>query len=251
MMQSPLFQGLGLTAGMDGLMSGDPVPNPASMPKKTVLPGFESMPLYKPEDTSILKINDSRKINPATGKPFKNPGAMTANVNPKYVSMVIKHAVNKGMDPNTALAVALQETKIGNLNENMGSAWSTFPDEGIDDPYEQGANSLVKALSDKLSYAKHLGYDKKGEAFALQAYNGYGRLVPQNTARDAVQSFYEVPTSRANPLNMATNPVYGKTIMSLRDEVIKNNPELQSLIKKELAGRKGVPMQAPVLASRK
>jgi hypothetical protein len=254
MMQSPLFQGLGLPSGLNALTeSEDPLPMPPSKSgqKRVVLPGFENMPLYKPEDTSILKINDARKINPATGQPFKNAGAMTAKVNPKYVSMVIKHAVNKGMDPNTALAIALQETKIGNLNENMGSAWSTFPDEGIDDPYEQGANSLVKALADKLSYAKRLGYDKKGEAYALQAYNGYGKLVPQNTAPGAVQSFYEVPVSRSKPLNMAENPVYGKTIMSLRDEVVKGNPELQALIKKELASRKNEPLQAPVLAARK
>lgn len=244
-MMSPLFKNLGMASGLDGLAT-EPEPVPGS---KVVLPGFKDMPLYVPKDTRRLKIQDLRAINPATGAAFKNKGPMSAAVNQDVVNYVIKHALNKGLDPNTALAIALQETKIGNMNENVGSAWATFPDEGITDPYEQGANSLVKALADKLQYAKRLGYDKKGEAYALQAYNGYGKLFPQNTDPSAVESFYEIPVSRRNPLNLATNPVYGKTIMSVRDEIIKRNPEIQKLIQKAMAKRKASPMESPALTS--
>lgn len=245
MIGSSLFKNLGLASGMDGLASGDPVPPPGS---KVVLPGAEDMPLYTPKDTRKLKIEDLRKINPATGAPFKQGGAMSASVNADVVNHIINQSLAKGIDPNTALAIAMQETKMGNLNENIGSAWSTFPDSGIEDPYEQGANSMMKALVDKLDYAKRLGYDKKGEAYALQAYNGYGKLMPQNTAPGAVESFYEIPVSRKNPLNMATNPVYGKTIMSLRDEVIKKHPDLQKMIQQATAKRKAKPMAAPGVA---
>lgn len=248
---SPLFKGLGLASGM-----GAPETGGGSDP----LSPFSETYAFKPKQAPLsakqiakLKIIDTRKINPANGQPFKKPGAMSASVNPNVVSAIIRQAVSKGVDPNTALAIAMQETHMGNKNENVGSAWSTFSDEGIDDPYEQGANSMVKALVDKLAYAKRLGYDKKGEAFALQAYNGYGKLKPQQTTGNPTEYFYEMPVTRSNPLNMAQNPVYGKTIMSLRDEVISKNPELQALIQKELAARQAQqkqqqPMQAPVLA---
>lgn len=247
-MTSALFKNLGLASGLDG--SGPTTENPAPTPApgtKVVQPGFPDMPLYVPKDTRKLKITDTRKVNPATGRPFKQGAPMSASVNPEVINFVINQAMKKGVDPNTALAIALQETKIGNLNENVGSAWSTFSDEGIENPYEQGANAMVKALVDKLAYAKRLGYDKKGEAYALQAYNGYGKLFPQNTAPGAVESFYEIPVSRNNPLNLANNPIYGKTIMSLRDEVIKQNPEIQKLIQQAMAKRNATPMQAPGL----
>lgn len=255
MMTSPLFRNLGLASGLDGL-DGDPPVKGASkfVPGNTMLPSIAledtpDMPLYKPKDSFVpIKISDTRKVNPATGQPFKKGAPMSANVNPRVASMIIDQAMKKGIDPNTALAIALQETHMGNKNENVGSAWSYLPDEGIEDPYEQGANSMMKAITEKMAYAKQLGYDKKGEAYALQAYNGYGKLIPRNTAPGAVESFYEIPTTRANPLNMAHNPVYGKNIISVRDEIIRRNPELQALVQKAMTKRKAPPMQAPVTA---
>ncbi len=236
-MNSALFKGLGMASGLDGLNAEDPVP-------------AGKLPLYVPKDTRRLKIQDLRKFNPATGQPWKGDAPMSASVNPDVIDYVIKQAMNKGVDPNTALAIALQETKLGNLNEDVGSAWATLPDSGITNPYEQGANSMVKALVDKLDYAKRLGYDKKGEAFALQAYNGYGKLMPRGAGAGVptTEYYYGIPTTRANPLNMATNPVYGKTIMSVRDEIIKKHPEIQKAIQKAMASRKAQPMESPALA---
>jgi len=257
---SPLFKNLGMASGLDGLDEatggGKPKPKAATQAPlpapgtKVVLPGFEDMPLYAPEDTNKVKIQDTRTINPATGQPFAKgrQGAMTTSINPNNAKFVIQHALSKGVDPNTALAIALQETKMGNLNEDMGTANEYMADQGIDNPYEQGANALVKALADKLAYAKRLGFDKKGEAFALQAYNGYGRLTPQNTDPNATETFYGIPVTHQRPLDMKQNPVYGKTIMSLRDEVIKKNPELQELIQKAMQARQATPMQSPALA---
>lgn len=210
-MNSALFKNLGLTSGLDGLNAGNPDPtNPFSEKSPYALKPSQNIPPSVAKEIAKLQIRDTRKINPATGAPFKNAGAMSADINPDVAKAVIRQAISKGIDPNTALAIALQETKIGNLNENVGSAWSTLPDDGITDPYEQGANSLAKTLVDKLSYAKRLGYDKKGEAYALQAYNGYGKLFPRNTDRNATESFYGIPVTHQNPLNMAKNPIYGK-----------------------------------------
>ena len=243
-MTSPLYKGLGLASGMAPQEGGDPDPAPGS---KVSIPGFPGMPLNVPKDIKHLMISDTRKINPATGQPFKKPGGMSAKVNPDVVSAIARQAINKGVDPDTALAIALQETHMGNFNEEVGSAWSYFPDEGIKDPYERGANSMVKAMKEKAAYAKQLGFDKKGEDFLWQAYNGYGKLKPRQS--NAVsENYYEIPVTRQNPLDMAKNPVYGKTILSLRDELIKKNPEIQALIKKEMTSRKATPVQSPALA---
>lgn len=247
MINSPLYKNLGLAGGMDALMGGGDDPIPPR--RRAVIDNkFQDMPLYVPKDTQLkMLIQDSRKMNPATGQPFKTPGALTSNVNPNVVSLIARQALSKGVDPNTALAIALQETHMGNKNEDVGSAWSYLPDEGIDDPYEKGANSMVKALTEKLAYAKQLGYDKKGEAYALQAYNGYGKLKPQLSANQK-EYYYGIPVTKDHPLNMAENPVYGKTIMSIRDEIIKKHPQIQALIKKEQEGRRDKPMQSPALA---
>lgn len=243
MMTSPLYKGLGLANGMMP-ESGDPDPVPGS---KVTLPGFPGIPLYVPKDTKHLMISDTRKINPATGQPFKNAGSMSAKVNPDVVSAIARQALAKGVDPDTALAIALQETHMGNKNPEVGSAWSYFPDEGIADEYERGANSMVKAMMEKAAYAKQLGFDKKGEDFIWQAYNGYGKLKPM-LSTNKVENYYGVPVTRDRPLDMAKNPVYGKTIISLRDELIKKNPEIQALIKKEMTAKKATPVQSPALA---
>lgn len=248
MITSPLFKNLGMASGLGGVGPSDPDPtNPFSSASPYALNPIQSLPAPIEKAIAKMQIRDTRRINPATGAPFKNIGANSADVNPEVAKFVIKQAMNKGVDPNTALAIALQETKMGNLNENLGSAWSTFPDEGISDPYEQGANTLVKALKDKLAYAKQLGYDKKGEAYALQAYNGYGKLFPKNTNKNATEYYYGIPVSHQNPLNMAKNPIYGKNIISVRDEIIKKHPQLQELIKAEMASRQKA-MQSPALA---
>jgi hypothetical protein len=249
MTTSPLFKNLGMASGLSGMGAGGPEDstNPFTQQSPYALKPAQTNPAAAAPQIAKWQIRDTRKLNPATGLPFRNGAPMSADINPDVAKAVIRQAMSKGVDPNTALAIAMQETKMGNLNENVGSAWATLPDEGINDPYEQGANSLAKTLADKLQYAKRLGYDKKGEEYALQAYNGYGKVFPKNTDRNAKESYYGIPVTHQNPLNMANNPIYGKNIISVRDEIIKKHPQLQELIKAETVSRKK-PMQSPATA---
>lgn len=199
----------------------EPVPNP--------LGRVGTIPLYVPKDTiRKVKLEDKRKMNPATNTPYKIPGGQTASADIPTLTAIIAHAKAKGIDPYTALAIAHQETKYGKEHKNLGSAWMTYPDEGITDELEQNANMLAKAIKEKLAYAKQLGFDKKGEEYALQAYNGYGKVFPRFQGES--DSFYGIPITRNKPLNMRENPVYGRTIKSLRDEIIKKNPEIIDLV---------------------
>ncbi len=185
-----------------------------------------------------LSLTDTRTINPATGKPFKGgKGGKSFNVDEDTLTSIISHAKAKGVNPYDALAIALQETEFGRLDPNYGSAWSTFADEGIEGDRDQNANILAKALKEKLAYAKKLGLDKKGEAHMLQVYNGYGVLKPTMKIGDKWQdeTYYGIPVTAEQPLDLRQNPAYGKTVISLRDELLKKDKRIAALIESTAA----------------
>jgi hypothetical protein len=234
----------------EGVTEGDPVP-PRPGAKKSLTPKLLYMDGVvganeEPEAPGTfvapsprLLFKDERKINPATGRPFKSgKGGKTVSADEDTLKAIIAHAKAKGLDPYNALAVAMQETEFGRTDPNYGSAWSTFPDEYIEGTRDQNANVLAKALKEKFDYAHRLGVDKKGEAHSLQMYNGYGTLRPSvrrpdGTYEDA--SYYEIPVTSASPLNLRENPAYGKTVISLRDEILKKDKRLASLVQSTLA----------------
>ncbi len=195
-------------------------------------PGF---PLYKPKDVSVIQLEDKRRINPATGTPYKSMGSKGIKANEEDVRAIIAHAKAKGVDPRTALAIALQETNIGQLDPNYGSAWATMEDEGFTDDRNRYANILAKAIKDKSAYARELrgkGLLPAGEEFDLQTYNGLGVLKPTLSVGGQLQnaSYYGIPVTASHPLNLKKNPAYGKIVRQLRDEVIGTNPKIQELI---------------------
>lgn len=195
----------------------------------------EPLPLYKPKDTTLIQLTDKRKINPATGMPYKTPGSKGIKANEDDIKAIIAHAKAKGIDPRGALAIALQETNIGQLDPNYGSAWSTFEDEGMTDDRNRYANVLAKAMKEKMAYANELrgkGLLPKGEEYDLQTYNGLGKLAPTLRVGGKLQdaSYYGIPVTANQPLDLKKNPAYGKIVRQLRDEVIGTNPRIAELI---------------------
>jgi len=183
---------------------------------------------------STIKINDNRTINPASGQPFKKIGAKSVEVDPSLVQRIVAHAKSQGIDPNTALAVGLQETNLGKEDENIGHIlkgyWNKIPANKMSEE-DENVYGFVNALKDKMALAQRLG--KKDEPSILQAYNGYGKVFP-NTETDVYHtqqpSFYEIPVSKDKPLDLSQNPAYGKTVISLRDELLKKNPAIQQIV---------------------
>lgn len=204
--------------------------------KTDPVPAGAGMPLYKPKDTTIVKLEDKRHINPATGQPFKIKGTKSIGANEEDIKSIIAHAKAKGVDPSTALAIGLQETELGRLDPNYGSVRATFPDTGITpDTRDEYANILAKTLKDKIAYAGFLrnkGIIPHGEEYDLQAYNGLGILKPQMSVNGKLQNemYYGIPVTESRPLDLRRNPAYGKTIKQLRDEVIRTNPRINELI---------------------
>lgn len=191
-----------------------------------------------PKKVDLLNISDTRTVNPTTGLPFKERGLKTVNIDPARLKAIIAHAKAKGINPYDALAVAYQETEFGTSGQNKdnwGQAWTYDPDKRIlpSDTTNVEASRLVNALKDKLDYAKRLKLDKKGEEYALQAYNGYGDLRSQLMSvggKKVAQKFYGHLVTGDQPFLMSEHPMYGKTIVSLRDEILKKHAGVKQLV---------------------
>ncbi len=207
--------------------------NPEPSPK-----GSNVLPLYKPKDTNLVKLEDKRKINPATGLPFKIKGTKGINANEEDIKAIISHAKAKGVDPYTALAIGLQESEFGRLDPNYGRAGDTWEDDEFIDTRPEdrnkNANILAKAIKNKLAYASELrrkGLLPAGEEFDLQTYNGLGKIFPNKVmGQHPTNYYYGIPVSDSHPLDLKKNPAYGKTVKQLREEVIRTNPKINELI---------------------
>lgn len=195
-------------------------------------------PVPPKKNPGFIDILDARTISPTTGKPFKEKGGKTISADPAVIKAIIAHAKAKGIDPYTALSVAMQETEFGKRNQNWGSAWAYDPDKSIDpaDINNTEGSRLANALKDKLAYGTSLqkkGKIKPGESFAIQAYNGYGDLrhnLMEVGGKKVPQNYYGVQVTPDVPMLMSQNPLYGKTIQSLRDQVLKTHAGIKQLV---------------------
>lgn len=194
-------------------------------------PPVKKRVLYLPADTiKPTVINDGRKVVAATGDKMSNVFSKSGSYDTNTIKNVIKAAKFNNVDPNLALAVALQETGLGKNTtlDNVVHNWYGDAPKGLD----RGAWMLTKELKSKIDEGKKLGF--KDEALLIQMFNGMGRLYPQLRVNGVLQpqKMYGITVTKDKPLDMRKNPVYGKTVIDLRDNVIKSHPEIQSLIEK-------------------
>lgn len=190
----------------------------------------------------LMKINDTRRINPGTGQPFSQNtiGAKSTNADVAVLKAIIAHAKAHGQDPYTNLAIGMQESDFGRKNPDFGMATAYDPDKRIPltDRVNIGASKLAMAMKEKLAYAAQLqksGKIKPGEDYALQAYNGYGdlrsRLMKEgNDNKYVPQRWYGNMITGDTPFLMSEHPLYGRTIISLRDEILKKHPDVKKLV---------------------
>lgn len=185
----------------------------------------------KPE---TVEVKDTRKKLAATGADInREKDLKSGHYNKQTLKNIIKAAKHVGIDPNTAMAVALQESHFGNLNpENLGNVYASYNKipEGID----RQSYEMVQFLKEKMEEGKKMGI--KDEATLLQTYNGLGKLGPQKlTVNGQVQyqptKYYGIEVTKDKPLDLKKNPLYGKTIIDLRDNILKQNQEIQALVK--------------------
>ena len=172
-----------------------------------------------------LSITDNRKINATTGKPINpNVDLTSGKYNQDTIEKIITSANLNGVDPYTALAVGLQESKLGTTDSNIGHVIGkqNIDTKGItsDEDY------FVRVLKSKIDSANKLGI--KDEDTVLQTYNGLGKIYPeteQGYHGFKMKKIYGVDVPKEG-IDMRKNPLYGKRIIDLRENVLKQNPKL-------------------------
>jgi len=190
-----------------------------------------------------FNIQDNRKINPVTKKPINQKKDLKnyKNVQKEDVEAIIKAADFLKYPRDLALSVALQESGLGTIDENYGHNINYYyeppNDATVFSGKEKQALDYISGLQDKANSAKKLAAQKKipkaNQIYQLQAYNGLGVITPateQAYYNGKNKSFYGIDVTK-KPLNLAKNPVYGKTIMNLRDSVVRLDPNLQKMLK--------------------
>lgn len=173
----------------------------------------------------FINLKDTRKIRATTGEKINpNVDLKADKYNKAIIDNIIKKAKAVGVDPSTMLAIALQETNFGKTDSNLGHVKKGY--KGY--PY-----SYIDFYKQKLNEAKF-----KDELLQIQYYNGLGTVYPE-TEEDyhgyEMQKIYGVPLP-ASGINMRKNPLYGKQIIDLRDNVILKNPYIQKALKQKQKG---------------
>jgi hypothetical protein len=179
-----------------------------------------SNPLKFEQDKAIaanrISIEDNRSVDAITNQKVTKKAPLVADKD--FIKNVVSAAKRNGIDPYTALAMAYQET-------NMGHGWKDNPFHmqkmQTEDPFEE---SMI-FLKDKFALAKRLGKTK--EADILQAWNGYGNITPKSEYN--TNMYYGIDVSK-NPINMNTNPVYGKRVIDVRDNILKKNQNIIDIV---------------------
>jgi len=181
--------------------------------------------------TPTISIRDSRILDAATGQKLTENNRMSAKVNSDYIKHLVNTARKYGADPYTTLAIGLNETglSLGEKNKyNIDPIRSANPFMvGIQDDLPKTIKDddtltdyFFKIFKDKQDLAKRIG--KKSEEDVIQAYNGYGTIKGRG-------KLYGIDTDKT-PIDFNKNPIYGKRVIDIRENIIKKHPELVKLI---------------------
>ena len=178
------------------------------------------------EETIHLNLKDPRKVRMTTGKKMNpNRDLMSGDYVLNEMGEAIKRAKKRGLSLDDAwnmAAIDFQETLLGNRDDEMGHAKDYQGEDNID--------RFLNAYQDKMKTADRLKY--KDPYLRLQVYNGLGKVYPETEQwyhGFKANSFYGVPVPKTG-LDLKRNPLYGKQIIDLRDNVLRKNPEFVKFI---------------------
>lgn len=177
------------------------------------------------DEDDKVNIKDTRKVRATTKKAINpNVDLISGKYSRKVINNVIDASLKHGVDPNTALALGMQESKLGNENENIGQIVGGSN-------YGDAENDMVRFYKEKAEIAKKKG--RKTDEAILQMYNGTGKIYPNTEKVDrgyAMKKIYGVPVP-AGGIDMGKTNLYGIQVKDVRDNVIKKSPIVQKIIK--------------------
>jgi hypothetical protein len=209
--------------------------------EKTNKPAPKSAPAKSSPKT--FKIEDKRKVLATSGQPIRpNVDITSGEYDLDVLKGIIESAKRKKLpieDVKNLAAIAFQETKFGKTDKNIGHV--------IDGPfYRSDYEALTNAYINKMKKADKLGI--KDDATRLQVYNGLGVIKP-STEQDyhgfKMKKIYGVPVPSTG-ISMKKNPLYGKQIMDLKDNVLNQNPEYVNYLNTLYNSKDPVPIYSDV-----
>jgi hypothetical protein len=174
-----------------------------------------------------FNVVDPRKIRATTGQPINPNVDLVAGQYPtRYITQDLKLAKQKGLSKEDAwnlAAIAFQESGWGKTDSNLGHVLG---------PAGKGdyGSTLINAYMNKMKEADRLGITDPYTR--LQVYNGLGKIFPsteQKYHRFKMKKIYGVPVPQGG-LNLRENPLYGKQVVDIRENVLKKNPKLVEYI---------------------
>lgn len=172
-----------------------------------------------------LSIRDPRKIMMTTGKPLRpNSDLVSGTYDSEDLGNLLTEAKRRKMSYNDMMnlaAMGFQETKWGKSDGNIGHTMDEFGANPEQDAY----SNFIDAYNTKMKDADRLKI--KDEATRLQVYNGLGKIFPSTEAGYHgfnMKKIYGVPVPKGG-IDLRKNPLYGKQVMDIRDNVLKRNPE--------------------------
>lgn len=176
-------------------------------------------------NTRTLDIVDPRKKMMTTNQPLRpNSDLVGGKYSSKHLDKLMQEAKRQGLSKEDMMnlsAMGFQETKWGRTDSNIGHVKRNFDDPGSFDDY----TDFVDTYKSKMKLADRLNIEDP--ALRLQVYNGLGTITPK-TEKDyhgfEMQKIYGVPIPKEG-INMKKNPLYGKQVIDIRDNVLAKNPE--------------------------
>jgi hypothetical protein len=182
---------------------------------------------YEKGGTTFIK--DSRSIRKTTGKAINpNKDLKTKKYSTETIENLTQSAINNNLNPYTTIAQGLVETGLNAGGErNIGHV--LYSDPKLHRETTQYEDMVYNI---KEGNKRALNKGKKSEADIIQGYNGYGKLYPNTEASyhgGKSRAFYGVPVPKTG-LNMNTNPLYGKEVIDIRDNVLAKNKSFNNLV---------------------
>lgn len=185
--------------------------------------------------TDWINLEDTRKIDATSGQPITDTNKLSTLADPNLVKRIIQGAKDRKIDPYTALSIAAQETGLGKMEDWKNNPMHLNPPRDQygkpTAPYPPDMDMVDKGLDflkEKMDYAKRLKKNNSDEEL-IQSWNGYGK-IPYEVGKESMYGI-DLSTLPNQTLDMNKNPVYGKRIVDLRDNVVKTNPAIQSMVK--------------------
>ena len=227
---APIKTVIGSISDLFGL-SDEPKTKPESVASKSApspsVKIFVSSEKKSAPALKMLKVKDPRTIRETTGEKINpNIDLVTGEYPINYVADALTVAKQHGLSKDdlwNLATIALQESKWGKTDLNLGHI---LGDVGRGDTN----NEFVNAYINKMKEADRLGITNP--TLRLQVYNGLGTVKPETEEKYhgfKMKKIYGVPVP-AEGINMRKNPLYGKQITDIRENVLKKNPEVVNLI---------------------